>query len=423
MTRDNFSMYELEYPSPELSSSAEHGNESETSPGLTMVVALEGYLDAGRAVESVSRHLLSALDHRLIASFNNDELIDYRSRRPPVVIDTQRVMEIDDLKLTLNVVRDNTGRSFLLLSGPEPDMRWQAFSKAVADLADRFDVDQTIALYAAPMSVPHTRPLMVSAHGNDPRLVQPHYAIDSQTIVPGAAALNIERLLNKRGRSVAGYTACVPHYVSASEYPEAALSLLQAIGDVGELVLPLKSLQADAERVKRDLAEQTLDSQEIQQVVASLEEQFDEQLARFRENNPQALIPRNVDVPSSEELGAEFEEFLASIDTDRRSEGGSEDGSEHDIAAHGNDEQDETAREETAQNEEGASPTEPGTRTRWQSMIERFVGDERNLYRIERNNGEHSGEGENTTEDTTDASGDTDGASQDSDDSDEGGSY
>ncbi|WP_151640516.1 PAC2 family protein [Corynebacterium sp. 11A] len=358
MARDDFSMYELEYPSPELSSSAERDSEGNSTPGLTMLIALEGYADAGRAVEMVSRHLLSALDHRLIASFNNDELIDYRSRRPPVAIDQQRVVEIDDLKLTLNVVRDTNGRSFLLLSGPEPDLRWQAFSKAVADLVERYNVEQTIALYAAPMSVPHTRPLIVSAHGNDPQLVQPLYTMDSQIIVPGAAALHIERLLNKRGRNVAGYTAHVPHYVSASEYPEAALSLLHAIGDVGELVLPLKSLQADAERVKRDLAEQTFNSQEIQQVVSSLEEQYDEQLARFREANPQALIPRNVEIPSSEELGAEFEEFLASV------------ASETSAAADG---------EEPAS--DAAEDGQP--RTRWQAMLERLGGEEHSMYHAE----------------------------------------
>ena len=67
-------MYDLEYPSPEVAVTPEHGP--------TLIVALQGYADAGHAVESSANHLLHALEHRPVASFHSDELIDYRSRRP-----------------------------------------------------------------------------------------------------------------------------------------------------------------------------------------------------------------------------------------------------------------------------------------------------------------------------------------------------
>lgn len=301
-------MYELEYPAP-IVSGAHAG-------GTTLVVALHGYADAGQAVESGARHLLAALEHRPIATFNNDELIDYRSRRPAVTIEHSEVVRIEDLSLQLDVVRDSNGKSFLLLSGPEPDMRWESFTKAVSELVDRFQVDKTVCLYAAPMAVPHTRPMVITAHGNNKETTQSFFSMDSKIMVPGSAALHIERALSKIGRNVAGLTAHVPHYLAASDYPEATWKLLDAVASIAQLTLPLRSLQADSERVMQQIEEQVQDSGEIQAVVNALEHQYDEELERYQRDHPGAILPGESDLPSGEELGEEFERFLASLDTD-----------------------------------------------------------------------------------------------------------
>lgn len=299
-------MYELEYPAPEVG--------SESADGPTLIVALQGYADAGHAVEGSADHLLAALESRPVASFNNDELIDYRSRRPAVTMDNHRLVEMEDLQLGIRVLRDTSGKSFLLLSGPEPDLRWEAFTEAVADLADRFGVQRTICLYSAPMAVPHTRPLVISAHGNSVDLVGRMFTYDSRVIMPGSASMMVERTLHKRGRSVAGYTAHVPHYLAASPYPEATHQLLQSVAEAADLDLPLRSLEHDSSRVAAQLAEQVQDSGEIQQVVRALEIQYDEEVERYREAHPQAMLPGERSVPSGEEIGEEFERFLAALD-------------------------------------------------------------------------------------------------------------
>ncbi|MBP3087766.1 PAC2 family protein [Corynebacterium sp. sy017] len=304
------SMYELQFPAPEVSRSGEEGP--------TLIVALEGYADAGQAINESASFLLSALDHRLLASFNNDELIDYRARRPGVVIDNNSVEGIAELHLSINAVKDTSGRSFLLLSGPEPDIRWEAFTAAVASLVEKFQVSQTICLYAAPMTVPHTRPLVVSAHGNSPKLLEKQFSLDASYTVPGSASLMLERLLNKQGRNVAGYTAHVPHYLASSSYPQATLGLLQAVSTATDLDFPLNSLVIDAEQVALSIEEQVSSSSEIQQVVHMLEQQYDEELERYRQRHPHALMPGESalesEVPSGETLGAEFEQFLAALE-------------------------------------------------------------------------------------------------------------
>ncbi len=299
-------MYELEFPAPEVKGTAQQGP--------TLIVALDGYADAGLAVDASAQHLLSALDHRLVASFNSDELIDYRSRRPAVVIDNDTVDQAQPLDLGIQVLKDSQGKHFLLLSGPEPDLRWNAFTQAVGELVERFGVQHTICLYAAPMTVPHTRPLVVSAHGNDEQLVGKQFKLDSTITVPGSAALHLERHLHSKGHSVAGYTAHVPHYLAASPYPQATLSLLETITSTTGLHFPLGSLEHDARKVAQQVEEQVAGSREIEAVVQQLEQQYDEELQRYREQHPHAVLPGEQDVPSGEELGAEFEEFLAHLD-------------------------------------------------------------------------------------------------------------
>ncbi|AZA11585.1 PAC2 family protein [Corynebacterium gerontici] len=319
MQDGNNRMYELEFPAPDVRGNAQDGP--------TLIVALDGYADAGMAVDASAEHLLNALDHRMVASFNSDELIDYRSRRPAVVIENDSIASAQDLNLEMQVLKDANGKPFLLLSGPEPDLRWNAFTEAVGDLVKRFGVQKTICLYAAPMTVPHTRPLVVSAHGNDPELVADNFHLDSRITVPGSAALQLERLLHEQGRAVAGFTAHVPHYLSASPYPQATLSLLETIASSTGLRFPLGSLEQDARKVAAQVEEQVAGSREIEAVVSQLEQQYDEELERYREANPQAVLPGEGRIPSSEELGAEFEQFLAHLD-DRSLDPGEEDSSE-----------------------------------------------------------------------------------------------
>lgn len=307
---DQRHMYELEYPAPAVDAGA--------SSGPTLIVAMQGYADAGHAVEGAASHLKAALDSRTVATFNNDELIDYRSRRPMVTLSEHEITDMDNIDLDIRVLRDSKGESFLLLSGPEPDLRWEAFSKSVADLADRFNVDKTICLYAAPMGAPHTRPLVVSAHGNDRDLVGKMFTFDGMVSVPGAAAVMIERELHSRGRRVAGYTAHVPHYVASSPYPNAVYQLLQSVSDTSNLEFPLRSIEHDMDRVAAQLAEQTNNSEEISHVVAQLEQHYDSEMASYRKKNPQKMMPGEAQVPSGEEIGEAFENFLAAIDDRNR---------------------------------------------------------------------------------------------------------
>ena len=58
--------------------------------GMVLVHALTGFVDAGQAGHLAVAHLLENLEHRLVATFDIDQLLDYRSRRPMMIFDEDR---------------------------------------------------------------------------------------------------------------------------------------------------------------------------------------------------------------------------------------------------------------------------------------------------------------------------------------------
>ncbi|MGB2722917.1 MAG: PAC2 family protein, partial [Rhodococcus sp. (in: high G+C Gram-positive bacteria)] len=120
-------MYELEFPAPQIFSN--------DGVGPVLVHGLEGFSDAGHAVKLATTHLRESLESELVASFDVDELIDYRSRRPTMTFKSDHFSDYDAPELNLYAVKDRTGTPFLLLAGMEPDLRWEKFTTAVRLLA------------------------------------------------------------------------------------------------------------------------------------------------------------------------------------------------------------------------------------------------------------------------------------------------
>ena len=99
--------------------------------GAVLLHYLDGFIDAG-AAGLLSAHLMGSLDHEAVVTFDVDRLIDYRSRRPPMVYDKDHWDSYDAPELAIHQVRDSAGKTSLMLTGPEPDHEWERFTSAVA---------------------------------------------------------------------------------------------------------------------------------------------------------------------------------------------------------------------------------------------------------------------------------------------------
>jgi len=125
-------------------------------------------------------------------------------------------------KLAVYEVEDCAGTRFLLLTGPEPDLQWERFADAVLEMVNDFGVSLTVGLGAVPMAVPHTRPVMVTAHATRRELISGYQQWFNTVQVPGHAGALVELRLGELGHDAMGFVVHVPHYLARMEYPESA---------------------------------------------------------------------------------------------------------------------------------------------------------------------------------------------------------
>ncbi|MBO0820643.1 MAG: PAC2 family protein [Nocardiopsaceae bacterium] len=280
--------------------------------GAAMLVHLDGFMDAGAAGRLVTEHLLETREHETIATFDADRLIDYRSRRPLMTFDSDHWSEYETPLIELILTNDAAERPFLMLAGPEPDHEWELFAAAVRSVADRLAVGTAINYFGVPMGVPHTRPLGVLAHGTRPGLATSRVKLPDKLQVPGSAAALLELRFGQAGRDAIGFAVQVPHYLSQAAYPTAAITLLESVREVTGLDLPDDALREAEERTNTLIARQVDDSAEVAELVRGLERQWDATSGRDSEN----LLAEGEEMPTADELAAQFEQFLA--DRDRR---------------------------------------------------------------------------------------------------------
>jgi proteasome assembly chaperone (PAC2) family protein len=281
-----------------------------------MLHALSGFIDAGNAGELAADHLLSALDHRLLARFDVDQLFDYRARRPAMIFVEDHWEDYEAPRLELHLVRDAAGSSFLTLTGAEPDVQWERFTLAVLELARRYQVRLSVGFHAIPMAVPHTRPIGVTSHATRRDLVAGHRLWVGRVQVPGNITGLLELRLGQAGHDAAGFAVHVPHYLSQSGYPDGAAVLLQEMSRLTGLDLPVQPLLMAGEQIRATIATQLADQPEVASVVQALEEQYD----TFVSGKGKSLLGGVRPLPTGDELGAELERFLAE-ENDRRQRG------------------------------------------------------------------------------------------------------
>ncbi|MFC6088453.1 PAC2 family protein [Saccharothrix sp. BKS2] len=278
-------------------------------PDLTGAVLLhhfDGFMDAGAAGSVLVEHLLETHEHRVIARFDVDDLIDYRARRPPMTFVTDRWEDYAAPELVVRLLHDAVGTPFLVMHGPEPDRRWEAVVAAVRSLVERWGVRLAISFHGIPMGVPHTRKLSVISHATRPQLVVEKSPFN-RVQVPGNLSALLELRLGQAGHDAMGFAAYVPHYLSQSTYPTAALGLLDSITKSTGLALPIGALHEATRRTDAEIARQVADSDEVAQVVEALERQYD----AFAEASENLLAAAGEPLPSADELGDQFERFLA----------------------------------------------------------------------------------------------------------------
>jgi len=155
--------------------------------------------------------------------------------------------------------------------------------------------------------VPHTRPLGITGHATKPELIDGYQPLVDRLQVPGSASALIEFRMGEADKAAAGFAVHVPHYLAHASYPAAAITLLAAVERATGLNLPGEALREAAQLTDAEIARQVEGSDEVAEVVRSLEEQYD----AFNAGRQDLLAGQPENMPTADELGAQFERFLA----------------------------------------------------------------------------------------------------------------
>ncbi|WP_394434979.1 PAC2 family protein [Streptomyces sp. SGAir0957] len=289
---------------------------AQESAGLVMLYHFDGYIDAGETGDQIVDRVLDSLPHQVVARFDHDRLVDYRARRPLLTFKGDHWTSYEVPSIEVRLVQDATGAPFLLLAGPEPDVEWERFAAAVQQIVERLGVRLAVNFHGIPMGVPHTRPVGLTPHGNRTDLVPGHVSPFDEAQVPGSAEALVEYRLMEAGFDVLGVAAHVPHYIARSAYPDAALTVLEAITGATGLVLPgiAHGLRTEAHRTQTEIDRQVqAGDEELVALVQGLEHQYDAAAGAESRGN---MLAEPADIPSAEEIGLEFEKFLAEREGD-----------------------------------------------------------------------------------------------------------
>lgn len=296
---DPHGVYEID---PDTEASVLHAG---PGTGPVLLHTLHGFVDAGAAGRVVTEHLLDQGPVQRLVTFDTDQLVDYRSRRPAITFDTSAWSAYETPELVVDLLHDETGQPFLLMHGLEPDVQWERYVAAVRDVVERYDVPLTVGVHGIPMGVPHTRPVSATASASRSALVADQQHWVGTVRVPASAGALLELRLGQAGHDAMGFAVHVPHYLAQAVYPPAAVVALEQLERATGLLLGSSALLPAASETMAEIGRQLGQVPELAEAVTLLERQYDAVVV-----GPGLLTSEPL--PSADELGAQFEQFLAS---------------------------------------------------------------------------------------------------------------
>ncbi|UOR03023.1 PAC2 family protein [Leucobacter allii] len=281
-------------------------SESASRPPRVLVVAFQGWSDAGDATTEVLQHLAALLDAEVLHEISAEGYVDFQVHRPKVVFDGQgnRLLEWPDTKLYGQIERPGAAAAdasapaaaesgaetvrridgspvtdLFLLAGVEPARDWQNFADEIVELVDVWAIDSVIILGAMYSDAPHSRPIVTSISSESPELREATGA--ERSSYEGAIGIStvLELALVDAGIPPVSLWAQVPHYVHSTPSPKATLALLDKLEELLDIVIPRGELLVQANEWEANINRIAAGDEEMSSYIRRLEESRDEALA------------------------------------------------------------------------------------------------------------------------------------------------
>jgi predicted ATP-grasp superfamily ATP-dependent carboligase len=267
-----------------------------------VVCAFSGWNDAGDAASAALTFIGESLGAERFARIDPEEFFDFQSSRPQIKLTDGRARSITWPEVEIFEARiPRAPRDLVLVSGPEPSMRWPSFCKSIIDLAEVLGVQLIVTLGALLADVPHTRPVNITGLASDDKLVDRlglgSASYEGPTGITGA----LHVVCDQAGVPSASLWAAVPHYVAAAPNPKAALALVRKLEVLVGVSVDASDLETAAVEYERQVNLAVKADPDVQAFVERLEE-------AAVEEEREDVDP--TDLPSGDVLAREFQRFL-----------------------------------------------------------------------------------------------------------------
>jgi proteasome assembly chaperone (PAC2) family protein len=266
-----------------------------------LVCAFKGWNDAGESASSALTFMGASLDAARFATIDPEEFLDFQSTRPNVRLVDGLSRELEWPEWEIYEARvPRAPRDLILLSGPEPSMRWRTYCETVVELAEALGVQLVVSLGALLADVPHSRPVSVTGMASDLGLIErmdlqpPTY--EGPTGITGV----LHAACADAGIPSCSLWAAVPHYVAVVPNPKGALAILRRLETLVGVTVDASSLEEAASDYERQVSRAVEMDPEVQAFVERLEKAADEEEAAPDPNR----------LPSGDVLAREFQRFL-----------------------------------------------------------------------------------------------------------------
>lgn len=269
-----------------------------------LLAAFHGWNDAGEAATGAIEVLTRELKAKPFAEVDPEEFFDFQVARPTVRLREGGGRALDwPLNRFSWAALPGKHRHVVLLDGTEPNLRWRAFTRGILDLASDLGVDTVVTLGALQVDVPHTRPVPVTGHTTDEKVVAQLGVRRSRYEGPTGITGLLNHVAGTSGLQATSIWAGVPHYLSGTTYLAGALALVERVTRLLEVDVPLGTLAEEAVAQRDEIGELVADDDDLAEYVSELEERAD--------RSSDGMTGEAV---SADELAAEVERFLRDRD-------------------------------------------------------------------------------------------------------------
>ncbi len=283
-------------------------------PELTrpvLIAAFRGWNDGAQAASLAAGYLAKTWQAQRFAHLDPEEFFDFQATRPHVSLEAGMTRKIDWPETAFYHARpDGLDRDVVLLLGIEPNLRWRTFTDLLVGLVRELGVEMMITLGALLADVPHTRPSPVTGSASDPDLVRQLGLSESRYEGPTGIVGVLHDACRGAEIPSASLWVAVPHYVSLTPSPRAAVALCERLGGLIGLDVDVSELEEAAQSYEEQVSEAVASDEETAAYVEELEQRVD------------SLEESSSDLPSGDALAAELTRFLRERDEEN---GGGED--------------------------------------------------------------------------------------------------